>query len=260
MNSYEAKQEARRARLEARAERLAQEGNATHARAREMASAIPFGQPILVGHHSEKRDRNYRKRYCALYDKSAELQKAAGEAAARADSVGRGGVSGDDPDAVDKLREQLPAMRERRDMMVKANKLVRKKDMAGLLAMGFTEVAVARLFVPDFAGRLGFPAYELTNLGANIRRIEQRIAHLEKQAAVTEAEPYVERMVGDVKVVEDRESNRLRLVFPGKPDAAMRTKLKSRGFRWAPSEGAWQMHLSNAARWAAQWVLGEVAA
>ncbi len=30
--------------------------------AHKMAEVIPFGQPILVGHHSEKRDRNYRKR------------------------------------------------------------------------------------------------------------------------------------------------------------------------------------------------------
>ena len=28
----------------------------------KMASVIPMGQPILVGHHSEKRDRNYRER------------------------------------------------------------------------------------------------------------------------------------------------------------------------------------------------------
>lgn len=28
----------------------------------EMASVIPMGQPILVGHHSEKRDRNYRNK------------------------------------------------------------------------------------------------------------------------------------------------------------------------------------------------------
>lgn len=31
-------------------------------KAHDMASIIPFGQPILVGHHSEKRDRNYRNR------------------------------------------------------------------------------------------------------------------------------------------------------------------------------------------------------
>lgn len=30
--------------------------------ARDMAHGIPFGQPILVGHHSERRDRNYRNR------------------------------------------------------------------------------------------------------------------------------------------------------------------------------------------------------
>ena len=33
------------------------------------AEGIPFGQPILVGHHSERRDRNYRARIAAGMDR-----------------------------------------------------------------------------------------------------------------------------------------------------------------------------------------------
>ena len=54
MNSYEEKQEARRARYEEKASRLRDEAHRLHDQAHEMASAIPFGQPILVGHHSEE--------------------------------------------------------------------------------------------------------------------------------------------------------------------------------------------------------------
>lgn len=43
-----------------------------------MASIIPFGQPILVGHHSEQRDRNYRDRIHNTFGKAfAEQDKAA---------------------------------------------------------------------------------------------------------------------------------------------------------------------------------------
>ena len=45
-----------------------------HTDARDMASIIPFGQPILVGHHSEKRDRNYRGRIHKKFERSFEAQ------------------------------------------------------------------------------------------------------------------------------------------------------------------------------------------
>lgn len=47
MNSYEAKQAAKKNRFEERAKSVQAEAAATHARARQMAEAIPFGQPIL---------------------------------------------------------------------------------------------------------------------------------------------------------------------------------------------------------------------
>ncbi len=49
-----------------------------------MAQAIPFGQPILVGHHSEKRDRRYRGRIENHFCVSAELQDKSAYYAARA--------------------------------------------------------------------------------------------------------------------------------------------------------------------------------
>ncbi|HTJ59457.1 MAG TPA: DUF3560 domain-containing protein [Devosiaceae bacterium] len=50
MNSDERKQAARRARLKARAEAAAKASAAAYTQARGMAEAIPFGQPILIGH------------------------------------------------------------------------------------------------------------------------------------------------------------------------------------------------------------------
>ena len=77
MNSYEEKQEARRARYEEKASRLRDEAHRLHDQAHEMASAIPFGQPILVGHHSEGRDRRYRDRIHNTFGKAfATMDKA----------------------------------------------------------------------------------------------------------------------------------------------------------------------------------------
>ena len=47
--------------------------------------------------------------------------------------------------------------------------------------------------------------------------------------------------------------NRLQLIFEEKPDANQRQELKSNGFKWAPSQGAWQRQLNqNAIRAAAR--------
>jgi len=99
MNDYEAKQERRRERLRARAERLHAEGVARVKRGDDALHLIPLGQPILIGHHSEKSDRAYRNRALNNIGKGYELQTEARQVAARAEAVGTGGISSDDPEA-----------------------------------------------------------------------------------------------------------------------------------------------------------------
>lgn len=205
MNSYEQRQEARRERLLRIAEKLEAEGNARYQRARQMASAIPFGQPILVGHHSEKRDRNYRARIHTNFGKAFEAHGKAKEYAARAAAVGTGGVSSDDPEAVVKLRAQLNKLEQLQDFMTKANKVVRVFWTAGVrdaesgelwtrycaklreLRPALTDSQALELIKPDFAGRIGFASYQLANNGANVRRIKARLAALEQRAEVVAA-------------------------------------------------------------------------
>lgn len=67
--------------------------------------------------------------------------------------------------------------------MRKANKLQRKGDDDGLRAMGMSEAAIAGLKKPDFAGRTGFPDYELSNNNAEIGRIRKRLEKLAAEAA-----------------------------------------------------------------------------
>lgn len=243
MNTYEQKQEARRERILARADRLRSDGQARYKSGMDRLKAIPFGQPILVGHYSEKRDRSYRRKACNAIDKGFELQKAAGEAEARAAAIGTGGVSSDDPDGIEKLTEQLnerkamqAAMKARNDAWRKAgNKAGRQPD--------------GQWIEPPCA------PYQLSNNSANIRRIEDRIKTLAKNATRESRE---EDYQGVVKLVENAEANRVQLIFPGKPSAEIRTKLKRAGFRWAPSECAWQRQLNSSAVYWAKELIKEI--
>lgn len=69
MNSYEEKQEAKKKRLLNAAENAEEESNRLFEDAERKGSVIPFGQPILVGHYSEERDRKFRER---LHDQTVK--------------------------------------------------------------------------------------------------------------------------------------------------------------------------------------------
>jgi|GEM_PF-3991231 len=57
------------------------------------------------------------------------------------------------------------------------------------------------------------------------------------------------------RVIENTDITRIQIVFDAKPDADARTILKRNGFRWAPSQDAWQRHLNNNGRHAVKQVL-----
>lgn len=167
-------------------------------------------------------------------------------------SVGTGGISSDDPQAVEKLEAKLAALEKHQEMMKAANAAIRMKDPAKgdakLAELGYTPEDIAKLREPDFCGRIGYPAYALQNNNANIRRIRGRIAELKKR---TENTPEGWEFDGG-RVVVNTTENRLQVIFDGKPDADVRTELKGEGFRWAPSQGAWQRQLTDNAMRAAR--------
>lgn len=53
----------------------------------------------------------------------------------------------------------------------------------------------------------------------------------------------------EAEVKRNREDMRLQLIFAGKPVDKTREILKSNGFKWAPSAGAWQRLLNDNAEW-----------
>lgn len=251
MNEYEAKQDRRKERLLDLADRMQAASDAAYKRARDMASIIPMGQPILVGHHSEKRDRNYRARIWRTQDRCLELQRKAEYFRQKAQSVGKGGISSDDPEAVVKLRDELEKCEKAQARMKQANSVIRAQKKSGeaaqlsaLVALGFTQSQGLKLLTPDFCARIGFPNYALTNNNANIRRIKERIETLGKVAARAEQDDK-EHDCGSYRVVECFSENRVRVFFPSKPSEAVRSILKSNGFRWSPDAGAWQRMLNG---------------
>ena len=235
MSTYEERREAKQDRLDARADKLRAEAARRFNAADRAVAGIPFGQPILVGHHSEGRHRAALARCDANVRAGIEAQRAA----AAIPSAPTTAILASDDDATDLLAAEIARLEERQAHMNATNARVRKHNRA-VMAAGGADL-----------DRSGFEQFQLTNNSANIRRLKLRLANL----SAVKAKPSTEREVAGVRVEEDTDAVRLRLHFPGKPAPAIIAELKARGFRWAPSEGAWQRQLSNSARWAADCVL-----
>lgn len=252
MNSYELKRAARIERLQDRAAAAGTTATALWKRGSDMASVIPFGQPILIGHHSEGRDRRYRGKIHGTFQKASEAAEKAAYYAGKARAAENNtAISSDDPDATIKLKEKIAAAQATQERMKTVNKLLKGKkgpDRAALNVMGLTDKNIDGLLTPDYGGRIGYPAYEITNNGANIRTMQKRLELL----TARNQDETTEQTINGVKIVDNVEDNRLQMFFDGKPADSVRAELKSNGFRWSPFNCCWQRQRSNSASWGAQ--------
>lgn len=171
-------------------------------------------------------------------------------------SVGRGGISSDDPHAIDKLKQKLENLEEKQKLMKAVNAYYRKnKSLDGCSLLTPTEIAKIQSDMNSLWNYENKPyiSYELKNNNANIRRIKSRIDFLEHQAqAVLNGWSF-----DGGEVVMNKEMNRVQIFYDDKPDKDVRNNLKSYGFKWAPSVKAWQKQLNNNGICAAKKVTGQ---
>jgi hypothetical protein len=143
------------------------------ARGDEATTGIPFGQPILVGHHSERRHRAAIARMDRAMGASVENSRKAAAMRARADEIERQAdraIYDDDPDAIERLQAKLAKLEAKRERMKTTNAAYRKEHRAELKAMSAYERGQA---VP-------FPSYAISNLGGVIATTRQRIERLSR--------------------------------------------------------------------------------
>jgi len=99
-----------------------------------------------------------------------------------------------------------------------------------------------------------FPPFELTNNNAKIKSAKERVEQLSKVKTQENTEIQHELF----RAVRNTDLMRLQLFFEGKLSAEVRCVLKANGFRWAPSQDAWQRQLTNNAIYAYRQVVKEL--
>lgn len=171
-------------------------------------------------------------------------------------------IDASDPLAAKKLQAKLDYLNESQANMKAANAYYKKNGtMEGF--SGFSDATNKKIDAQmklsaerGFSARKPFESYSLTNNNAQIKATQQRIKDIESQKARAASGGGSSTFNGG-KLVRNTEANRLQLVFDEKPSAEMRAQLKANGFKWAPSQGAWQRQLTDNAERAAERILGE---
>jgi hypothetical protein len=131
--------EARQERYEERAEKALATGEALVTDARKMADIIPFGQPILVGHYSEKGDRAYRGRIDNKFRKGFETLRKAKYYEQRAESSSK---------AADKLFDTGATLRRIKKIEAQWRYAAAYLDQtARNKAMGLSEGVISRKYM-----------------------------------------------------------------------------------------------------------------
>ena len=226
-------EERKDARIDRMVERAGKKKAEAAARQKASNDRLPFGgEPIKVGHHSERRHRRDIEKSHNDMRKSIEASRQADSLLRRASSAASNtAISSDDPEALTKLKTKLEALESQRESIKRLNGLAR----AGKLSDDKNP--------KTFDGQRMYPtdSYVLSNLGANIRTVKGRIEQLEKRKGRVARRH--ERLGHEV--VENGDLNRLQLHTPGKPSVEARKWLKSHGFRWARSESAWQRNIGD---------------
>ncbi len=168
-----------------------------------------------------------------------------------------------DPVAMQRIVTRIEELALSIDRMKAANAIIRRmeKDLSSEEDMiaavvahtGLSADAAARgIKLAPWQSRRGFTT---TNRRAELRRLQQRLAALARMKQRGTRSQEVETSAGAVEIKENADIARIQLIFPGKPDDPTRRVLKANGFRWSPSQGAWQRHLNESGRYAAQRVL-----
>lgn len=180
------RREARAARLNEWADKRSDKATAAFEQSHAMADLIPFGQPILAGHHSQGRDQNYRARIAGKMDQAVEHADKAKSMRSKAANIAAatdGSIFSDDPDAIEALKARISALEAERARLTAYNASCRRGTPdPGLLDEYQRGGLVSCAKVGQLRSNGAMPAYAGSNLSGRISAARKRLAELEAKS------------------------------------------------------------------------------
>ena len=156
-----------------------------------------------------------------------------------------------DENALEELKEKLAQMESAHKEMVARNKHYFKNGtMKGYGDFTDDRAAKMDLAIQGTYEKKPYASWQLQNSNQEIRRIKMRIKALEHEQN-REAETYDTEKLG-FEVVENKELQRLQIIFPDRTSREVHQELRGLGFVFSHTNGAYQRQLNANARWAAK--------
>ncbi|MDL2206547.1 hypothetical protein LJC33_06545 [Eubacteriales bacterium OttesenSCG-928-N13] len=206
--------------------------------------------PVRKKEKQNQRRDSHMKKYADIQSILSRMQ-----------SIGTGGIKSNDEKAVEKLTIKLEGLEEFQETMKNANAYYRKlKTLDGCPGLDDQQVTQINenMARSSFYSAIPFPPFALSNNSANIRRTRDRLEELKKRKAIETHENDIG--IDGVKVVENSDLMRVQFIFDENPNSEVRDTLKGHGFKWAPSQNAWQRQLTNNGIYAAKQVIAALRA
>lgn len=157
---------------------------------------------------------------------------------------------------LERYKIDLDKMQRLQIIMKACNAIIKKakgSDCTALLvAAGLSEKNAIEIQKPDFANRIGFASFNLTNNNANIKRVQQRIKELETKENLREENPITNYTFDGGEMIINYEIDRIQILFSTRPTREELEAWKQKGlsgFNWSPSANAWQRKITANAMW-----------
>ena len=158
-------------------------------------------------------------------------------------------IKSTDTHAIKKLQDKIKAIEAEKDFLKRSEKAVKEYQRTNDFTV-FSKYNIPNDKANEYIEQIKRFGYALlsglNNKNAEIRRIKERIAILEKNQAKGTDEILIE----GGKIVYNGEAQRLQIFFDGIPSKEVREALKSHAFKWAPTAKAWQRTLTENAKYA----------
>lgn len=193
-------------------------------------------------------------------------------------------IDNTDPYAIEKIQGKIKYMEDAHDVTLLYNKMCKKNGITNWSwadrtdedrakrreVLNQTINAAKEQGYSDEVIKQGIEHPFGQNQTADIRRNKQRLEELqtrqakleERKASESNSETVSSANTGRVDfdggyIFENPEMDRIQIIYDGKPERNVIDKLKHNGFRWSPSQGAWQRQLNRNGRSAVNRVMEE---
>lgn len=232
-----------------------------------MASAMVTGPSNFPVRRQQKLMRQHHTKWEKLRDHMQIGIKSVSRAAFPHGDP-KNGIRSDNPEAIDLLERKIAKLEENQEYYKKANRDVKAAmkfadPVAVMVGKGYSEEQAREYTTYKYSWMRTrtFESFVTSNNLANIKRLKGRLAALKRaKAAETQNQQYELENGETFELVRNSDAMRIQLLFDGKPSGLTRAALKSKGFRWAPSQSAWQRHLNNNGEYALKHLIAELEA